>query len=41
VVKTIFLCNYQASEDLRRGINSGLNVIERWNGVNSFIYLGH
>ena len=37
---TIFLCNYPASEDLRRDINSGLNVIERWNGVNSCISFG-
>ena len=40
VVKTIFLCEYLSSEDLRREINSGLNVIERWNGVNNFIYFG-
>ena len=29
VVKTIFLCNYLASEEMRREINSGLNVIVR------------
>ena len=40
VVKTIFLCGYLSSEEMRREINSGLNVIERWNGVNSFIYFG-
>ncbi len=39
-VKTIFLCNYLASEELRREVNTGLNVVERWNGVNSFIYFG-
>ncbi len=39
-VKTIFLCNYLSSEALRREINTGLNVIERWNGVNGFIYFG-
>ncbi|MCP4287143.1 MAG: Tn3 family transposase [Gammaproteobacteria bacterium] len=40
VVKTIFLCNYLGSEELRREVNTGLNVVERWNGVNSFIYFG-
>lgn len=40
-VKTIFLCKYLSDKGLRREINSGLNVIERWNGVNSFIFYGN
>jgi len=40
-VKTIFLCRYLGNEELRREINSGLNVIERWNGVNGFIFYGN
>ncbi|WP_069791309.1 Tn3 family transposase (plasmid) [Cyanobacterium sp. IPPAS B-1200] len=39
-VKTIFLCQYLNSEVVRREINEGLNVVERWNGVNDFIFYG-
>ncbi|UJB73025.1 Tn3 family transposase (plasmid) [Acaryochloris sp. 'Moss Beach'] len=39
-VKTIFLCRYLSSEALRIEINEGLNVVERWNGVNDFIFYG-
>ena len=40
VIKTIFLCQYLDSEAIRREINEGLNVVERWNGVNNFIFYG-
>jgi TnpA family transposase len=36
-VKTIFLCRYLHSEELRQ-INEGLNVIEQWNSANDFIF---
>jgi len=40
-VKTIFLCRYLGNVELRREINSGLNVIELWNSVNDFIFYGN
>jgi TnpA family transposase len=40
VVKTIFLCRYLQSEALRQEIHEGLNTVERWNGVNGFIFYG-
>ncbi len=39
-VKTIFLCRYLHSMELRREIHEGLNVIENWNSANSFIFFG-
>jgi TnpA family transposase len=39
-IKTIFLCEYLHSEELRREIHEGLNVIESWNAANAFIFYG-
>jgi len=39
-IKTIFLCQYLDNEAVRREVNEGLNVVERWNGVNDFIFYG-
>ena len=36
----MFLCRYLQSEALRQEIHEGLNVVERWNGTNSFIFFG-
>jgi len=39
-IRTIFLCDYLRSKELRREIQEGLNVIELWNDVNDFIFFG-
>jgi TnpA family transposase len=38
--KTTFLCRYSHSMELRREIHEGLNVVENWNGANTFIFFG-
>jgi TnpA family transposase len=40
VRKTIFLCKYLSSEELRQEIEEGLNVIENWNSAIDFIWYG-
>ena len=36
--KTAFLCRYLRQPGLRREIHEGLEVVENWNSVNSFIF---
>jgi TnpA family transposase len=38
--RTIFLCRYLSSENLRIDINEALNVVERVNGIMGFIFYG-
>ncbi len=40
VEKTIYLCEYLSSRELRYEVNEGLNTVERWNAVNDFLCYG-
>ncbi len=40
VEKTIFLCNYLPSPEIKGEVQAGLNVVENWNGANDFIFYG-
>jgi TnpA family transposase len=41
VEKTIYLCcEYLSSLDLRYEVQEGLNLVERWNAANDFLYYG-
>ena len=37
-IKIILLCEYLNSKELRMEIHAGLNIVENWNSVNSFIF---
>jgi TnpA family transposase len=40
VEKTIYLCEYLSSLELRHEVQEGLNGVERWNEANDFIRYG-
>jgi TnpA family transposase len=40
VEKTVYLCEYLSSVELRHEVEAGLNVVEQWNEANDFLCYG-